>query len=197
MKANQSFRIRFTFAALAILLGSSLVSCRGGNPQNRSTTEPSGSTTKPSGSREQTSRALGEHWVQNEQLRRVMQELSVKLQRNSPAALPEDPEDAINKEDVEQSFQQAERLADGLAAAAVRIPATVDRAKMGEARHTEFTRLADTLRDNAFTLRGAAAVKSIERMQRELRAVNSTCIDCHRQFRDFAGMIDSTRAGAD
>jgi cytochrome c556 len=140
---------------------------------------------------------MDEHWVQDQQLRRVMQELSLKLQRHTPGSLPQDPEDAVDKAGVEQSFRQAEQLANGLAAAVVRIPATVNPARMGEAQHTEFRRLADTLRDNSFKLREAAGAKSVERMQQELRAVNSTCIDCHRQFRDFAGMIDFTRASAD
>jgi hypothetical protein len=190
MKAIQYSRIHLVATALLLLPVPLLVSCRGSDAPNRP-------TTAPAATQGQTSRAMGEHWVKDEQLRRVMQELSLKLQRHTPGSLQQDPEDAVDKEAVEQSFRQAEQLADGLAGAAVRIPATVDPAKMGEAQHTEFRRLADTLRDNSFKLREAAGAKNIERMQQELRAVNSTCIDCHRQFRDFAGVIDSTRASAD
>ena len=178
----------------ALVLASSLVSCRGRDAASDGTAS---AAAEPPPRRQPASREAGEHWVQDQELRGVMQDLSLKLQRNAPQGVPEDPEDAADPNDLDRSFRQAQQLADGLAAAAVRIPASVDGAKMGEARYTEFRRVANTLRDHAFSLGEAARAKSIERMQRELVAVNSACIDCHRQFRDFAGLIEFPRAAAD
>src|SRR3954469_15452295 len=80
---------------------------------------------------------LGAHWVQNTQLRALMKEMSERTQAHTPRNLPQDPEDAASK-DPDAAFKQAAMLADGLAGAAVRIPASVASVQMSEADRRAF-----------------------------------------------------------
>jgi hypothetical protein len=90
------------------------------------------------------------HWVQDAQLRALMKSLVAKTQRNLPNGLSQDPEDSQASEP--RNAMGAARLADGLAASAVRIPASVAAMKMSEADRAGFQAEADTLHDLALRL---------------------------------------------
>jgi hypothetical protein len=139
---------------------------------------------------------LGAHWVQNTQLRALMKEMSERSQAHAPRNLPQDPEDPASKS-PDAAFKQAAMLADALAGAAVRIPASISNVQMADADRRAFEAEATMLRDQAYTLRQHANAKRLEQMQRSLDAINSTCISCHSRFRDFAGQLDVQRVTAD
>src|SRR6202011_4574176 len=108
--------------------------------------------------------------VQTDQLRTLMKELSARTDRNWPKNLPPDPEDRQNG-DIPKAMASATKLADGLAAAALRIPASVTNAKMSEADRAGFEAEANTLHDQALRLGLAARAKKVEQMQRCLDAI--------------------------
>jgi cytochrome c556 len=139
---------------------------------------------------------MRKHWVQNEQLRGLMKELSAKSQRNWPKDVPQDPEDPQSG-DPRNTMDSAAKLADGLAATAARIPESVTNANMSEADLAGFQAEANTLRDQAMRLGQAARAKKVEQMQRSLDAISSTCISCHSRYRDFAGQVNMNRAAAE
>jgi hypothetical protein len=138
---------------------------------------------------------MARHWVQGAQLRTLMKDVSSKAQRNWPNNLPQDPEDqrAFNSRDA----MGAARLADGLAAAAVRIPEAVTNANMSEADRAGFQAEADTLRDQALRLGQAARANRGEEMQASLDAINATCVSCHSRYREFSGQLNIQPSAGD
>lgn len=131
---------------------------------------------------------MARHWVQDAQLRSLMQELSAKTQRNWPNNLPLDPED--QQAGRSRNAMGAAKLADGLAAAAERIPASVSTASMSEADRAGFQAEADTLRGQALRLGQAARANRVEQMQESLDAISATCISCHSRYRDISGQLN-------
>ena len=136
----------------------------------------------------------GTHWVQDERLRGVMAELA-RQTAHWPAGLPADPEAPLD-DDVADSFRQAGRLADGLAAAARNIPRAVADREMSPEVRRGFNAEAERLRQQSLQLKEAARGRKVEQMQRLLDGISSSCISCHSQYRDFTGELDVRRAAA-
>ena len=170
--------------AIACLAGAtSLVSC--GHFKDSDTTRRPGPGPE----------AIGKHWVQDERLRGVMAELS-RQSANWPAGLPDDPE-VRPPADADQAFRDAARLADGLARGARDIPRAVADREMSPETRRGFNAEASRLRSQALQLKEAARGRKVERMQRLLDGISSSCISCHSQYRDFTGEIGTTRAAAE
>ena len=134
----------------------------------------------------------GQHWVQDKRLRGVMAELARQTQQ-WPAGVPDDPEAPLT-DDVAETFRQAELLADGLARAAKDIPRSVADREMSDDVRRGFDAEARRLRGHAVQLKEAARGRKVERMQRSLDGISSSCISCHSQYRDFTGELDTRRA---
>jgi phage-related protein len=124
-----------------------------------------------------------------------MKDLSAKTQRNWPKDLPQDPEDQQSRRS--RDTMGAAKLADGLAAGAERIPASVTTATMSEADRAGFQAEADTLRDQALRLGQAARTNQVEQMQESLDAISATCISCHSRYRDFSGQLITRQSAGD
>jgi cytochrome c556 len=136
-----------------------------------------------------------QHWVQDQQLRSVMAELSLRTRESWPRDVPADAE--APSRPSEESFRQASSLADGLASAAGRIPESIQNQPMSQTDRRGFASEASRLRDSALELKRAAEQQRLEPMQRALDQINSSCIACHSRYRDFAGELDTRRASAD
>ena len=136
----------------------------------------------------------GTHWVQDERLRGVMAEVA-RQTAHWPAGVPDDPEAPLT-DDVADSFRQAERLADGLAAAARNIPRAVADREMSPEVRRGFNAEARRLRQQSLELKEAARGRKVERMQRLLDGISASCISCHSNYRDFTGELDTSRAAA-
>jgi hypothetical protein len=140
--------------------------------------------------------AMGRHWVQDERLRGVMAELSRQAAR-WPAGVPDDPESPNADPETAAAFRNAEALADGLARAARDIPrAVADREMTAETRRG-FAAEAERLHTQSLALRDAARGRKVERMQRALDGISSSCISCHSQYRDFTGEMGPRKASAE
>jgi hypothetical protein len=135
------------------------------------------------------------HWVQDQRLRTVMAELSLRTRDSWPRDVPQDPEEPAQPR--EETFRAAASLADALASAAGRIPKAVEHRPMSDTDRHGFASEAARLRDSATDLKAAAEQRRIEPMQRALDQINSSCIACHSRYRDFAGELDTRRAIAD
>ena len=134
------------------------------------------------------------HWVQDERLRGVMAELS-RQSANWPAGLPDDPES--DGGGAGDAFRDAGRLADGLARAARDIPRAVAGREMDRETRRGFNSEARRLREQAQALGRAARGRRVERMQRLLDGISSSCVHCHSQYRDFSGELGAGRASAE
>ena len=148
----------------------------------------------PAGDAGADSGMTGTHWVQDERLRGVMAELA-RQTAHWPAGVPDDPEAPLT-DDVADSFRQAGLLADGLARAARNIPRAVADREMSPETRRGFNAEARRLRQQALQLKEAARGRKVERMQRLLDGISSSCISCHSQYRDFTGELDTIRAAA-
>ena len=138
----------------------------------------------------------GQHWVQDERLRAVMAELS-RQTAHWPAGVPDDPESAATDAQTESAFRDATALADGLARAAGDIPRSVADREMAPDVRRGFNAEARRLREQAVQLKQAARGRKVERMQKLLDGISSSCIYCHTQYRDFTGELGTRRAAAD
>ena len=181
-------------AALAPLIWSTGCKDSNGGPAGPG---PSGSS--PGSSRSSAApRRLGEHWVQNDQLKAVMAQVSSHAAR-WPAGVPDDPEAAqspAQRADAEQAFREAAALADGLAEAAARIPRSVADHPMSDEDRRGFRAEAERLRVHALELRRAARARRVEPMQRSLDQISSSCVSCHSQYRDFTGELQARKASS-
>lgn len=140
--------------------------------------------------------AMGKHWVQNEQLRKVMAEMSSQSQRNWPSDVPQDPEDPASG-NLTKTMNSAAKLAEALAASAMKIPDGVVDKMASDADRAGFQAQAGILRAQAERLGQAARMGKVEQMQRSLDAINSTCISCHSRYRDFSGQLNFRQASAE
>ena len=135
----------------------------------------------------------GPHWVQDEQLRQVMKEIS----RYALDSTPGGGEAAGGQSDpapTDQFFEDAVGLANGLAFTASRIPDAVADRKMSDQDRAGFNAEAANLRRHAASLREAAEAKDAGAMRSRLKEVHATCLACHSRYRDFAGELNDFRA---
>jgi cytochrome c556 len=167
--------------------GACFISCTSSSQEKEAAQESDSSTRSPE--------AMGKHWVQNEQLRKVMMEMSAKSQRNWPKDVPQDPEDPTAG-NLSQTMDSAAKLADGLAASAMQIPDGVVDRMVSEADRAGFQAQANILHDQAVRLGQVAREGKVEQMQRSLDGINATCISCHSRYRDFSGKLNSRQASA-
>jgi hypothetical protein len=169
-------------AAVALVLALASASCR----QSRDEIADEGASPD----------TMGKHWVQDERLRGVMAELS-RQAAHWPAGVPDDPESPASDPETETTFRDAAQLADGLARAARDIPRAVADREMTPDDRRGFNAEARRLREQAVQLGQAARGRKVERMQRLLDGISSSCISCHSQYRDFAGELNTSRAAAE
>jgi cytochrome c556 len=137
-----------------------------------------------------TPNGVGQHWVQNQQLRALMKAMNSKTQADWPRDIPQDPEDP-HSDNLDQMMASAATLSDDLANAALLIPVSAGNSKMTEADSAGFQAEASTLHRQALRLGVAAKAKNIEQMQSSLDALGDTCISCHSRYRDFSGELRS------
>jgi cytochrome c556 len=135
----------------------------------------------------------GPHWVQSQQLRGVMEQLSGLRGAIPKTDMPQDAESPAGNE-ANLAIASAAALGDALAETAMKIPAAVANHKMSEADRRAFVAQAQTLRDQAIELRDAAKARKLERMQEAMDQLNTTCFACHSRFRDLAGELEFRKA---
>lgn len=177
-----------TTAALSLLAAATLPSCTA--PASKPSDPPPASSPSTHGTT-QTSQPIGAHWVHDRQLRQVMARLS-QQKPSMPANVPDEPESP--KSATPEDFNAVSLLAGQLMTAADQIPAVADKLKMTEADRAGFLAEAHTLHDQAQRLRDAARKQRIEQMQRDMDAINATCISCHSRYRDFSGQLNTTQS---
>ena len=145
-------------------------------------------------------RGGGDHWVQDEQLRVVMRQISQHAER-WPAAVPEDrsaegrSQSREAQAQADDAFRDAVALAEGLAEAARQIPRSVADHPMSREDRAGFGAEAARLREQALRLRRAARARQVEPMQQALSGVSAACVSCHSHYRDFTGELGAGRAG--
>ena len=193
--------MRSPIRAIAVLFATaSLVSCTAAPDRPVASRAPASSDGTPPGTGAQSPTTSNErgapskHWVQNQQLRGLMKTISAKMLSDWPDEHARPRSDRDPKE-VEKAFQAAVKLAEGLEASAEGIPASVEHISMSAASRAGFGAEAETLRRQAIGLGDAARARNADRMQHSLDAISATCISCHSRYRDFAGELDTQRAG--
>ena len=134
----------------------------------------------------------GPHWVQSQQLKAAMAQIA-QLRASLPKDLPQDVE-SPNGRMVSLACASAATAADSLATTADRISKALDGKQLGEADRRGFLATAQTLRDQAFTLRDDAEKMQVERMQRGMDSITLTCIACHSRYRDLTGYVDINKS---
>ena len=185
-----------TTGALATAL---LVSCTAGPDHPVASRAPASREGAPPGAANRPTTpsepgAPAKHWVQNQQLRDLMKSISAKMLSDWPDEHAR-PRSDRDPEQVEEAFQAAVKLAEGLEASAEGIPASVEHMSMSAASRAGFNAEADMLRRQAIGLGEAARARRADQMQQSLDAISATCISCHSRYRDFAGELDTQRAG--
>jgi cytochrome c556 len=135
----------------------------------------------------------GPHWVQSQQLRGVMEQLSGLRGAIPNTEIPQDPESPQGKQ-ANLAIEAVAALGEALSETAMKIPGAVANHKMNEADRRAFVAEAQTLRDQAIELRDAAKSRKLERMQAAMDQLNTTCFACHSRFRDLAGELEIRKA---
>ncbi len=133
-----------------------------------------------------------QHWVQNQRLKLMMDQIS-KLNASIPKGLPEDVESPEGRE-ASLAAANASTAADDLARTALLLPSLMEGKSLNEADRRGFTAEAQTLHDQAVQLRDFAQKFQVEKMQRTLSDISTTCFSCHSRYRDLAGELNSRRA---
>lgn len=129
------------------------------------------------------------HWVTDARLRDAMRDID----RLSMTSWPQEVETEFSQVDAYASakaFWEARQLAEGLRAAAERIPELVSHIKMSAADRRSFEALVHTLRDQSDELKERAALGDRSGMRTALASIDATCNSCHVRFRDFAGPLN-------
>ena len=132
------------------------------------------------------------HSLQDKRLRSLMQQIS-KMNASLPNGLPQDVESPAGK-DAAAAAKNVVVVADDLARTALEIPNVVKDAPLSEADRRAFDATAQTLHDQAIRLRDEAQRFQVEKMQRTMDGIASTCISCHSRFREFSGDLDFRKA---
>ena len=136
---------------------------------------------------------MGRHWVQDERLRGVMAELSRQAARTGRRACPTTPSRPTPTPKPPPPSATPRRWRTVSRAPRARHPrAVADREMTAETRRG-FAAEAERLRTQSLALRDAARGRKVERMQRTLDGISSSCISCHSQYRDFTGEMGPPR----
>jgi soluble cytochrome b562 len=178
---------KLSILAALMFGGACFMSCTSSTPEKQIADEPPASAHSPE--------PVGKHWVQDEQLRRLMIGMSAKSQQDWPKDVPQNPEDA-DTGNLSQTMNSAAKLADGLASSAMHIPDGIVAKMTSEADRAGFQAQADVLHSQAVRLGQVAREGNVEQLQRSLDSINATCISCHSRYRDFSGQLDFPRAAA-
>jgi hypothetical protein len=125
------------------------------------------------------------HWVQDEKVRALMQQIA-RGTASWPQGVPDDPELEVSP-DLGRAFADAAVLADELAHAASQIPDVIIERPMTTDARERFIGEARSLHREALELKDAARGQRVERTQRSLARINTTCFACHSEFRDLTG----------
>lgn len=96
-----------------------------------------------------------QHWIQDEELRRLMKKLGANTAEHWPATLPDDPEIATTPSQRAEAFQSGARLASALADAAGQIPRAVENTGLSDADKHAFIGTARLLGHQSRRLNGA------------------------------------------
>lgn len=160
-------------AALVVL---GMASC-----QNGSSTRSGGDAVTATGGQ------ASKHWVQSEKLKAAMADIA-KLHGSLPKNLPDDVESPSGRM-VIVAAASAATSADQLATTAESLPRALEGKKISETDRRGFIAMAQTLHDQAIQLRGESERLEIEKMQRTMDALNTTCTACHTQYRELAGDV--------
>lgn len=165
----------------------------GGNAVARAPSSPQ----PPPATQPQGPDRLEQHWVQDWQIRGIMQRIRHGSGDIWPKGLPDDPEKPPTTQAVEQAFKDAGVLARSLSQAASELPRLIENKPLPPDARSGFVAQAERLRDQAAELQGHAEGRRIEGMQRTLDAINWTCFDCHNRYRDLTRVLDAGRAELD
>jgi hypothetical protein len=162
-----------------------LASCQSSEPAHQPAPTADTRTEAP------TTEAPPKHWVQDTQLRRMMDLISKQT-----SAVPEGNADVESPPGFikNQEFDQVATLAEGLSNTALEIPNVPGRARLNEADRQGFDAQAKTLHDLAEQLKTAANAHQIERMQTTMTTITATCTACHTRYRDLTGFLDPRAA---
>lgn len=136
------------------------------------------------------------HGLRDEQLNQLMQRISAKTEKYWPEDVPR-PRDDQKAGDLAKASESAHRLADALASAAERIPASVERVPMTEADRAGFMAEATTFGAQALRLRQAASEQNSDGIRAALDSITATCVSCHARYRDFAGDLQVQQVNAE
>jgi len=130
-----------------------------------------------------------QHWIQEDEMRSLMERLGAKTAEHWPATIPDDPEDPATSSERKEAFKSSAKLASALADAAEQIPHMVEKSSLSDADRNAFIGTAQVLSDQARKLNRAARRHNVEEMQRLLDATRATCISCHTRFKDISGTL--------
>lgn len=117
------------------------------------------------------------HAFHNEQIAAIMRDLDRFTWDRLPREM--DIEGERNRR-----LDELAAAADAMAAAAARIPDSMDEVALSDAHRAVFVALADTLRQQALALRARAEADDFRQTAGLLDEIQATCASCHALFRD-------------
>ncbi len=132
------------------------------------------------------------HWLQDEQLRGIMAEITKQYPVPRDHAAP----DHKTSPELRKWMDEVRGLAVELRQAAERIPRVVASVRMTPADRAAFKAQADTLGDQATTLERAARRGDVDAMHEAMVAIGATCASCHTRFRDYSGLLGTQQTRA-
>ena len=136
-----------------------------------------------------TSQPADEHWIHDQRLRLLM----AKLSKRNPY-LPTDgsPDPQSNRRGTPEGFVEVAAIANAIMVAADQLPGVTATIKMNEADRSGFLAQARNLHQQAERLRDAARQERIDQMQLHMASLDSSCISCHTEYREFSGDINKS-----
>ncbi len=137
-----------------------------------------------------TVRPASRHAVHSDRLRAVMNGLDKRARKTWPQEIAEERRTAEER-DREVRLQEARDLAAALADAAGQIPSAIEGVELTDAERAAFMAGVGRLRTQARELEVSVAARDVNRMHAILRSIRVTCNNCHGQFRELAGSVDS------
>jgi cytochrome c556 len=137
---------------------------------------------------EQRTAPAVEHAIDNEQIEELMGKLGAEYLRVWPQEVQEERERAARRTRARR-FSEVASVAARLRDAAGQLPSLVEDAELSDERRQEFNDLSARLADQADKLADAARAEDEKRVQAVVNRINSTCTQCHAQFREQAGPL--------